>query len=255
MTPRRPTPRRPWRGRAAVVPWVERVSLKPELLDGSLDDPAALSGNLRDLKRANRWLGGARLSSWAIEALLGGIDEASILDVGTGAADIPLALLDIARRRGHGRKVTAVDSRSEVIAAARIGSPRLQSTPDLVIEVADGRSLPYDDHVFDVSHASLVIHHLEPADAVAFMQELARVARIGVVVNDLVRSRVTLAGAWLMSHLLTTNRYTRHDAPLSARRAYSRAELIALLDAAGLRVVADHGGLAGHRRALAAVRP
>ena len=40
-----------------------------ELLDGPLDDPAALAGNLRDLRRINRWLGGARLSADAIDAL------------------------------------------------------------------------------------------------------------------------------------------------------------------------------------------
>ena len=32
-----------------------------ELLDGPLDDPAALIGNLRDLRRVNRWLGGVSL--------------------------------------------------------------------------------------------------------------------------------------------------------------------------------------------------
>ena len=233
---------------------MQRVSMKPELLDGPLDDPATLCANLRDLSRTNRWLGGTRLSSRAVDSLLAGVDEASILDVGTGAADIPLALLDIARRRGHTYRVTAVDSRSEVIAAARTVSPVLLSTPDIVMEVANGRSLPYDDEDFDVSHASLVMHHLEPADAVAFLQELARVALIGVVVNDLIRSRLTLAGAWLTSRLFTTNRYTRHDAPLSARRAYSQSELVQLLDAAGLRVVAEFGGLFGHRRALAAIR-
>ena len=228
--------------------------MKAEHLDGALDDPAALCGNLRDLKRANRWLGGARLSCRAVDALLGGMDGASILDVGTGAADIPLALLDRAKRHGRWRHVTAVDSRREVIDAARTAFPDLLSTPGLVMEVADGRSLPYGDRDFDVSHASLVIHHLEPADAVTFLQELARVARNGVVVNDLVRSRLTFAGAWLASHLFSTNRYTRHDAPLSARRAYSQVELGGLLGAAGLRVVAEFGGPAGHRRAVAAIR-
>jgi len=232
---------------------VQRASTEAELLDGPLDDPPALLGNLRDLARVNRWFGGARLSRRAIDVLLDGNEEASILDVGTGAADIPIVLLDTARRRGHRYAVTAVDSRSEVIAAAQAISPGLRSTPDLILEVADGRWLPYGDRAFDVSHSSLVIHHLEPAEAVAYLRELARVAGVGVVVNDLVRSRLTVAGAWLTSHLFTTNRYTRHDAPLSARRAYSRSELVALLDAAALRVVADLGAMAGHRRALVAV--
>lgn len=235
------------------VPVVDRVSVRDELLDGPLDDPQTLRGNLRDLKRTNRWLGGVRLSRRAVDALIGEEVEASILDVGTGAADIPLALVRAAERRSRHWHVTAVDRRGEVIDAARAVSPELASRPDLVLAVADGGSLPYDDGRFDVGHVSLVVHHLEPPEAVALICELARVARVGVVVNDLVRSRLTHAGAWVAAHGLTTNRYTRHDAPLSAQRSYSRSELCALLEAAGLEVVADIGGLAGHRRAFAGV--
>lgn len=228
--------------------------MRAELLDGPLDDADVLRGNLVDLRRTNRWLGGARLSRLAVDALLGDADVAHVLDVGTGAADIPVALLEEAERRGRRWRVTAVDSRVEVVEAARSLTPRLATVAGLAVEVADGRTLPYRDEAFDVGHASLVTHHLEPDEAVAFLRELARVARVGVVVNDLIRSSLTLVGAWLTSHLLTTNRYTRHDAPLSARRAYSRDELVALLDEAGLQVVAEYGGLAGHRRAVAAVR-
>jgi ubiquinone/menaquinone biosynthesis C-methylase UbiE len=232
---------------------LQRRSIGPELLDGPLDDPETLQGNLRDLGRVNRWLGGTRLSCRAVDMLLEGADEARILDVGTGAADIPMALIGAARRHGRRWHVTAVDSRAEVIDAARTVTPALLTTPDLVLERADGQSLPYADRAFDIGHASLVIHHLEPAEAVAFLRELMRVSRVGVVVNDLVRSRLTVSTAWLMSHVFTTNRYTRHDAPLSARRSYSRAELHELFDAAGLRVVAEVGGPAGHRRALSGV--
>ena len=54
---------------------------------------------------------------------------------------------------------------------------------------------------------------------------MGRVARLGIVVNDLERGRLGWLGAWLMGHLLTGNRYTRHDAPLSVRRAYRTARL------------------------------
>ena len=37
---------------------MDRRTDATELLDGPLDDPAALAGNLRDLRRVNRWLGG-----------------------------------------------------------------------------------------------------------------------------------------------------------------------------------------------------
>jgi ubiquinone/menaquinone biosynthesis C-methylase UbiE len=241
---------------------VKRVAHVEELLDGDLDDPAALVGNLRDLRRVNRLLGGVRLSRLAIEAL-GRVGEAgggsagmpaSILDVGAGGADIPVALLADARRRGHALRVVATDSRDEVLAAAVVARPGLDSIAGLTLEVADGRSLPHPDASFDVAHCSLVVHHLEPDEAVGLLGEMARVARIGVVVNDLSRSRPAWLGAWLAANLLTRNRYTRNDAPLSIARAYTLAEIRDLLARAGLRPVAEIDGFFGHRYAIAAVR-
>jgi hypothetical protein len=83
---------------------------------------------------------------------------------------------------------------------------------------------------------------------------MARVARLGVVLNDLVRGRRSWLGAWLLTRAMTRNRFTRHDAPLSVRRAYTIDEMTALLAAAGLRVEWRFDGLAGHRVALAARR-
>jgi hypothetical protein len=57
-----------------------------------------------------------------------------------------------------------------------------------------------------------------------------------------------------VSHAATRNRLTRNDAPLSVRRAFSRSELRALVDDAGLRVVDEIDGLAWHRVAIVAVR-
>jgi hypothetical protein len=82
---------------------------------------------------------------------------------------------------------------------------------------------------------------------------MRRVARLGVVVNDLARGRVPLALAWLTLHAVTRNPYTLHDGPLSVRRAYTPAEATSLAEGAGLRVVHLERGLLGHRWALAAV--
>lgn len=223
-----------------------------ELLDGPLDDEAALGGNLRDLERVNRWLGGTRLSARAIDALAGERETLTVLDVGTGAADIPAALLAQAARTGRRLRVTGVDSRSEVLAAAVARRPALGLTDGLELHVGDGRTLPYPDRSFDIAHASLLLHHLDPAGAVSLLREMNRVARLGIVLNDLVRGRLAWLGAWWLSRLTTRNRYTRHDAPLSVRRAYTVAELTSLVAAAGMRVEASATGLFGHRVALAA---
>ena len=224
-----------------------------EMLDGPLDDPAALRGNLRDLERANRWLGGVTLSAHGIDALAGDRETLTLLDVGTGAADIPAALLDRAVRSGRRLRITGIDSRPEVLAAAVARRPRLRDAAGLELQVGDGGSLPFPDRSFDVAHASLLVHHFDPGAAVVLFREMSRVARRGIVVNDLLRGRGAWLGAWLLSRLATRNRYTRYDAPLSVRRAYTVGELTALIAAAGLRVeLARIGGPLGHRVVLAA---
>jgi ubiquinone/menaquinone biosynthesis C-methylase UbiE len=224
-----------------------------ELLDGPLDDPAALAGNLRDLRRINRWLGGVRLSADAIDALAAHHEQLTVLDVGTGGADIPVALLARAEKRGRGLAVVGIDSRPEVLAAAVVAQPAVATTAGLELHVGDGRALPYTDGSFDVAHTSLVLHHMTPEEAVVLLREMARVARMGVVVNDLDRSRLGWIGAWLIGHLLTGNRYTRQDAPLSVLRSYRADEMKELLRTAGLTPVRTERRAFGQRYAIAAV--
>lgn len=233
---------------------MRRLAGAHELLDGPLDDPVALRGTIRDMARLNRRLGGTSASRRALDRLLEGRTVPhTLLDVGTGGADIPLALVAEATRRGRMLRVTAIDARPEVLDAARELDGRLATTDGLELAVGDGRSLPWEDRSFDVVHASLLLHHLEPPDALAMLREAARVARIGVVVNDFVRSRPVWLAARLVVALATRNRYSRHDGPLSVRRAYTRVELRALLAGAALRPIAEVTAVAGHRVAIAAV--
>ena len=234
---------------------MDRLADAPELLDGPLDDPAVVAGNLRDLRRINRLLGGVTLSEWGVRRLLdgdGSLAPASILDVGTGGADIPLALLANARRAGRELRIDATDSRAEILDAARAARPGIDRVAGLSLLLVDDDALPHSDGSFDIAHASLVVHHLEPHQAVGFLRELGRVARRGVVVNDVDRGRLAWLGAWLVGHLLTTNRFTRHDAPLSVRRAYTLDEMRDLLRQAGLRPIDARRGPFGHRYAVVA---
>ena len=137
-----------------------------ELLDGPLDDLSTLAGNLRDLGRINRHLGGVDLSATAIDALAAHVDALTMLDVGTGGADIPMALLERARARDRRLAIVGLDSRPEVLEAAVLATPALATTDGLELHVGDGTSLPYPDRSFDVAHCSLVLHHLSPDEAV-----------------------------------------------------------------------------------------
>jgi SAM-dependent methyltransferase len=203
-----------------------------ELLDEPVLDPAELRLNLREMARLNRLPGGVAASRRAIDWLLDGTSDPTVLDVGTGSADLPAALV----RKANGRavRVLASDLRPEILAYARARVGRLEGVEVLQ---ADARDLPLTDSAVDVAHASLVMHHLDPREAVAALREMRRVARRGVVVNDLRRSPLAFAVTAITVLALTRGRYTRHDGLLSARRAYTLAELDDLAAAAGLRRV------------------
>jgi 2-polyprenyl-3-methyl-5-hydroxy-6-metoxy-1,4-benzoquinol methylase len=239
---------------------VQRLADNPEILDGPSPNEALLRRSLGDLRRVNRWLGGGALSRIALVRLATrtgsgpdvhrqdwGTRTLRVLDVGTGLADIPAALLGWAGSRGIGLEIEAIDARPETIAAARgvYGAVR-----GLELRVADGRSLPYPDASFDVAHTSLMAHHLEPAELRDCLAELRRVSRLGVIVNDLDRNVLALAGAWLLSRLFTRSHITRNDAPLSVRRAYRSQELVAIAAEAALVEAARFRGLAGYRYAI-----
>jgi hypothetical protein len=88
--------------------------------------------------------------------------------------------------------------------------------------------------------SSLTLHHLEPEQAVEGLREMAAAAAIAVVVNDLLRRRLSLGLVWLATRLLWCHPISRHDGPLSVRRSYSRAELRVLAEKAGARQLTIH---------------
>lgn len=205
-----------------------------ELLDrlGDAAHATELAGNLRDIRRANRWLGGTRAVLSALAPLLAAHDRAepvTILDVATGSADIPVAVSEWAERDGRDVRIVASDLQPAVLAVARAA----ERPERIFIQRADARDLPFPDRAFDIVTLSLALHHFDQRDAPRVLQEMSRVGRRALIVNDLERSRPGLAGAWLFGHLATTNRMTRNDAPLSVRRAYTRAEALALAHTAG----------------------
>ena len=196
-----------------------------ELLDSGRLSPADVEANLADLARLNRLPGGTDASVRAIERLTGSGNASRILDVGTGAGDMPIAFV----RRGW--QVVAGDVNRDVLAVAGANLARLSKVE--VIE-ADARALPLDDGAVEVAHCSLLIHHFEPDAAVAALREMRRVARRGVVVNDLRRGLLPLTTTWVSVMALARSPVTRVDGVVSARRAYTLAELDAILAEAGL---------------------
>ena len=211
------------------IPDLRRRSVASELLDEGGLELEELAANLRDIARLNRLPGGRAASVAAVRGLLPE-GRGTVVDVGTGGADIPRAIV----RAAPAIVVTALDSDP-----ARVSLATRWSRSMLGVRVlqADGRALPVEAGAFDVAHASLLVHHLDPPEVVMLLRELHRVSRRGVVVNDLRRGWMPYLATLVSARAFGRNRITHHDGPLSARRAYTLAELDDLAAEAGLRAV------------------
>ena len=59
--------------------------------------------------------------------------------------------------------------------------------------------------------------------------------RCGFIINDLHRSRVAHVSIYLITRLLTKNRLTRYDAPVSVMNAFTPSEMTAMAQEAGVK--------------------
>lgn len=205
-----------------------------ERMDAPDVDPAELDRSLADLRRVNRWLGGTRVVVHHLTRLLAGTPPGpvEVLDVATGSGDVPRTLVEWGRSRGRAMRVVATDVHAGTLAHAR---RYLHDVAGVRVEAADARDLPYDDGSFDIALCSTALHHFRDDDAVRVVHELARVSRIGFIVNDLERSRGALWGVRLLAATVwRSHPVTRHDGPLSVRRSFTARELRDLARRAGV---------------------
>jgi ubiquinone/menaquinone biosynthesis C-methylase UbiE len=207
-----------------------------EHLDEPTLDVEQLDRALAHVADVNRWLGGDRALRRALRPLLAETTEQRLLDVGAGNAQVALALTRWAERHGRRWRVVALDHHAQTAALAerRVADADPGRASVRVIQ-GDGLRLPFRDRSFDAAFSVLTLHHLQDDAAVALVREMARVARRVVVVNDLERSRPALLGAQLLAATVWRGSpITRHDGPLSVRRAFTPAELLAIGERAGL---------------------
>jgi len=212
--------------------------MKRRLTAELMDDPAVphseLAASLSYLRTLNRWLGNRRilfslLRSWS--ARWPKDQPITLLDIATGSADIPLAIRAWALARGHDLRITAIDCHESTLAEARThiekasrADPRLAE--GITLLRADAKDLldRFGPQSFDYVHTSLFLHHLHEVEALTVLRIMDRLARRGIIWNDLVRSRLhrllTYPATFLASPIV------KHDARVSVEAGFTRREVM-----------------------------
>jgi len=191
----------------------------PELLDDDLGTPDEVRDSLLDLRGINRKFGGFASVRDLIESVARRYQKTSLelLDVAGGTGDVVSNVSQKLADKVQVR-VTILDR-----ALTHMNGTRKKFTR----VAGDALSLPFASGSFDVVSCNLFLHHLEPEQIGVFFNEGLRVARLAVIASDIRRNRFH----WIAAHLgklKYRSRLTRHDAPVSIRRAYTIAEARAM---------------------------
>jgi SAM-dependent methyltransferase len=157
-----------------------------------------------------------------------------VLDVATGSGDVLLAMHRRAHRAGVAIEATAGDISCVALQAAEARFAGA-GIPLRTVTLDAHAPFPLADGAFDVACSSLFLHHLDRAQAVHVVAEMARVAARGVALLDLRRCGAGLLAAHSVPRLLTRSPVVHVDAVRSARGALSEHELLEIAAAAGLR--------------------
>src|SRR5262245_17246115 len=194
-----------------------------EILDDPATPPQIRDRAMADLVRSNTLLGGSRAAMQALRPVIAALPSpAVLLDVGTGMADIPAHAAREASRLGKQLTTVGIDAADSLLRHAR-----RRLTGGAV--VANALRLPLADGSVDVVLCSQLLHHFEDGDAVRLIAELHRITRRYVVISDVQRSWLAVAGWRLVSHALLFHEVTRHDGVTSVMRGFTVEELRSLV--------------------------
>jgi 2-polyprenyl-3-methyl-5-hydroxy-6-metoxy-1,4-benzoquinol methylase len=205
-----------------------------------MDDPdlavARHEHALRGLVRLNRVSGSVGTVWSALRDLATADGDLRVLDVATGAGDLPAGLWRRARRAGVRMTVDACDVSATAVAFARRRAAAAGA--EVTVFRHDALDGPLPDG-YDVVVCSLFLHHLTEERAASLLERMAAAARRRMIVHDLERSRANLTMVGLAARLVTRSDVVHTDGPRSVRAAFTLPELAALARrraGAGVRV-------------------
>jgi len=217
-----------------MIPSLAKRQLEPEDIDDPTLDTQLLHGALRGLTTINLLSASAGIVWTPIYRLARrlGKKRLRVLDIATGAGDVPMDLWQKGRRAGLQLDILGVDVSER---ALDFGRQRAAETgADIQFRHLDvfSETLPKD---FDVVMCSLFLHHLDDAAAQSLLRSMANATNHLVLVNDLRRHWWGLTLAYVAGRVLTRSSVVHVDAVRSVRAAFTMDEVRQMASAAGLQ--------------------
>lgn len=215
--------------------WLRQRTTKLELMDDFSIGGAELTEALRHLRLINRIFGASGPTLYGVRRLWEQMDKPkrlSILDVGAGSGDVNQRLLRWADQEQIDLTVTLVDITEEACKEAKHifrNEPRIQVLQKDVFQLPEASA--------DIVTSTQFLHHFTNEELSQVTSCMLKASRMGMVINDIHRHWVAWTAVWIVTRLISRNRYIQNDGPLSIAKGFRDEDWEQLKQTPGLETL------------------
>lgn len=178
---------------------------------------------LNELKIINKYLGGISTTKSALKFFINSKnDKFKILDIGSGTSDNLIA----AKKHYPNLQILSIDKNLHTLSI---------SEKSLIKVNSDAFHLPVKKESCNIIHTALFLHHFTEEQIQKLLKEFLRIAKDGIIINDLQRSFFALLGIKILTIIFSKSEIIKWDAPISVKRGFNKSEIISFLRNTGLR--------------------
>lgn len=200
-------------------------STAAELMDDPSLPEADLKLALKDIALVNRFLGGNAITIKALEHMIARSPdkkEWKVVDVGCGDGELLRQITHYFKDKPYTIDFLGVDINIKSINRARqksVGIKQLAFSTQNILTINEST---FD---CDVILCTLTMHHFSDEQLIAFMKKFQKLASIGIIVNDLQRSKVAYRLFQLFSGIFMKSKIAKYDGRISIARSFRKEEL------------------------------
>lgn len=195
-----------------------------EIMDDFTLAGKALRVNLDILASINKWLGGNQVSLSGIQKLIKDFPkdkELVIVDLGCGNGDMLRRVSKLGKKLGYKFKLMGIDANNDSVQYAKLLSLGFDNVNYCRMNIFSDEFKKLN---YDIALSTLFLHHLDDQEIIDKLSLLIDQANIGIVINDLHRSKLAYFLFNIISFFIN-NKIIRNDGLVSIRRGFKKREL------------------------------
>lgn len=201
-------------------------SSQKEVMDSLDFQGDELNNLLLDLKAINKWLGGNYITIDGVNKLIKNHSRdnaVTIIDIGCGDGEMLRKCADYFVKQNLRFKLIGIDFNENILEIAKSKSVGYSNISFLNMDVVNNtEAIPESDIIL----CTLFLHHFKNEEIEKLIKKFLVKSRLGIVINDLERSKLAFNLFKLVHKLFLKTKTARHDGLISIARGFKKNELV-----------------------------